>query len=91
MNIQEEIGNPLAPLRRGPNGLAFDTHGIMLNVALVSTKDLSLVNSSVRKINPAFAGKCVAVAVALAVACAGVATEPARDRQHFNFLTRHKG
>jgi hypothetical protein len=87
MNLPEEISNPLAPLRRGPNGLAFDAHGIMLNVALVSTKDQSLVNSSVRKINPAFAGKCMAVAVA----CAGVATEPARDRQHFNFLTRHKG
>ncbi len=36
----------------------------MLKVALVSTKYLSLVNSSVKNIKPAFAGKCIAVAVA---------------------------
>jgi hypothetical protein len=42
----------------------------MLNVVPVSTKYLSLVNSSVRKINPAYAGKCMAVAVAYA----GIAT-----------------
>jgi hypothetical protein len=36
----------------------------MLNVAPVSTKYLSFVNSSVKKINPALAGKCIAVAVA---------------------------
>jgi hypothetical protein len=36
----------------------------MLKVASVSTKYLSLVNSSVRNIKPAFAVKCIAVAVA---------------------------
>jgi hypothetical protein len=50
MNPQEGIGNTFAPLRRGPVGLIFDAHGIMLNVAPMSTKYLSLVNSSVRKI-----------------------------------------
>jgi hypothetical protein len=43
--------------------------GIMLKVAPVSTKNLSLVNSSVRKISPVLAGKFIAVAVA----CAGMA------------------
>ncbi len=57
MNPQDRIGNPFAPLRRGPDELVLDVHGIMLNVAQVSTKYLSLVISSVRKINPAFAGK----------------------------------
>jgi sugar lactone lactonase YvrE len=64
MNPQDGIGNPFAPLRRGPDGLAFDSHGIMLYVAPVSTKYLLLVNTSVRKINPASVGKCMAVAVA---------------------------
>jgi hypothetical protein len=36
----------------------------MLSVAPVSTKYQSFVNSSVRKINPAFEGKCIVVAVA---------------------------
>jgi hypothetical protein len=36
----------------------------MLKVAPVSIKYLSLVNSSVRNIKTAFAGKCIAVAVA---------------------------
>jgi hypothetical protein len=44
----------------------------MLKVALVSTKYLSLVNSSVKNIKPAFAGKCIA----LAVACVEKAAEP---------------
>ncbi len=43
----------------------------MLSVAPVSTKYLSFVNSSVRKINPAFAGKCIAVAVT----CVGLAAK----------------
>jgi hypothetical protein len=43
----------------------------MLNVALVSTKYLSFVNSSVKKIDPALAGKCMA----MAVACVGLAAE----------------
>ncbi len=53
-----------APLRRGPDRLEFWLQGTMLKVAPVSTKYLSLVNSSVRNIKPAFAGKCIAVAVA---------------------------
>jgi hypothetical protein len=69
MNPQEGIGSPFAPLRSGPDGSALDAHGIMVNVAPISTKYLSLVNSSVRKINLAFAGKCMAVAVV----CAGIA------------------
>jgi hypothetical protein len=36
----------------------------MLNVAPVPTKYLSFVNSSIRKMRPAFAGKCMAVEVA---------------------------
>jgi hypothetical protein len=35
MNPQDKISNPFAPLRRGPDGLTFDAHGIMLNVATV--------------------------------------------------------
>jgi hypothetical protein len=62
---QEGIGWPSAPLRRGPDGLEFWLQGTMLKVAPVSTKYLSLVNSSVKKIKPAFAGKCIAVALAL--------------------------
>jgi hypothetical protein len=64
MKPQEGIGCPSAPLRRGPNGLEFLVQGTMLNVAPVSTKYLSFVNSSVKKIRPALAGKCIAVAVA---------------------------
>jgi stringent starvation protein B len=71
MNFQEGIGKPFAPWRRGLDGLVFDAHGIMLNVTPMSTKYLSLGNLSIRKINPAFPGKCMAVAVA--VACASVA------------------
>jgi hypothetical protein len=41
----------------------------MFKVAPVSTKYLSFVNSSVKKINPALAGKCIA----MAVACVGMA------------------
>jgi hypothetical protein len=70
MNPQEGISSPFAPLRSGPDGSALDAHGIMLNVAPVFTKYLSLFNSSVRKINLAFAGKCMAVAVA----CADIAS-----------------
>ncbi len=58
------MGCPSAPLRGGPDGLELWLQGSMLEVAPVSTKYLSLVNSSVRKIKPAFAGKCMAVAVA---------------------------
>jgi hypothetical protein len=58
----------------------------MLKVAPVSTKNLSLVNSSVRKISPALAGKCIAVAVV----CAGMAAEPEKVRQYFIFLRNHR-
>ncbi len=81
MNPQEGMGCPSAPLRRGPDGLEFEVQGIILKVAPVSTKNLSLVNSSVRKISPALAGKCIAVAVA----CAEMAAEPEKVRRHFSF------
>ncbi len=43
----------------------------MLKVAPVSTKYLSFVSSSIRKMSPALAGKCIAVAVA----CDGLAAD----------------
>ncbi len=67
------MGWPSAPLRRGPDGLEFWLQGTMLKFALLSTKYLSLVNSSVRNIKP-FTGKCIAVAVA----CVRKAAEPER-------------
>ncbi len=76
MNPQEGIGCPSAPLRRGSDGLEFEVQGIMLKVVPVSSKNLSLVNSSVRKISPALAGKCIAVVVM----CTGMATEPEKVR-----------
>jgi hypothetical protein len=59
MNPQEGIGCPSAPLRRGPDGLEFEVQGIMLKVAPVSTKNLSLVNSSVRKISQRWLGNAL--------------------------------
>jgi hypothetical protein len=44
--------------------MALDVQVTILNVAPVSTKYLLFVNSSIRKMRPAFAGKCMAVAVA---------------------------
>jgi hypothetical protein len=64
MKPQEGIGCPSAPLRRGPDGLVFLEQGTMLSVAPVSTKYLSFVSSSVKKMRPALVGKCMAVAVA---------------------------
>jgi hypothetical protein len=58
----------------------------MLKVAPVSTKYLSLVNSSVRKIKPGFAGKCIAVAVA----CVGKAAEPKGVRLRISFPTKNR-
>jgi hypothetical protein len=58
----------------------------MLKVAPVSTKYLSLVSSSVRKISPALAGKCLAIAVA----CDGVAAGLGRVLQQLSFLTKHR-
>jgi hypothetical protein len=86
MRPQEGIGCPSAPLRRGPDGLAFWLQGTMLSVAPVSTKHLSFVNLSVRKINPAFAGKCIAVAVA----CVGLTAEPKVAQRQASFLTKHR-
>jgi hypothetical protein len=53
----------------------------ILNVAPVTTKYLSFVNSSIRKMRPAFAGKCMAVAMA----CVDSATKPVRVWQSFSF------
>jgi hypothetical protein len=84
---QEGIGWQSAPLRRGPDLLAMDVQGTLLNVAPVSTKYLSLVNLSVRKMRPAFAKKCMAVEVT----CAEFAAEALRVRRCFSFLTRNTG
>jgi hypothetical protein len=70
--LQEGMGCPSAPLRRGPDGLEFWLQGTRLKVAPVSTKYLSFVKSSVKKIRPAIPGKCIAVAVA----CVGKAAKP---------------
>jgi hypothetical protein len=69
--------------RRGPDGPALDVQGTILNVAPVSTKYLSLVNSSMRKMRPAFARKFMAVAVA----CAGIAAKPLKVQRRFSFPT----
>jgi hypothetical protein len=86
INPQEGMGCPSAPLRRGPGGLEFAVQGTMLKVAPVSTKYLSLVNSSVRKISPALAGSSIAVAVA----CAGMAIELEGVRWQFSFPTKYR-
>ncbi len=78
------MGCPSAPLREGPDGLAFWLQGTMLKVALVSTKYLSFVYSSVKKIKPALAGKCIAVAVA----CVGKAAEPKVFWRQISFQPR---
>ncbi len=85
MKPQERMGWPSAPLRRGPDGLEFWLQGTMLKVAPVSTKYLS-VNSSVKKIKPAFAGKCIAVAVV----CVGKAAEPKEVRRQASFPTKNR-
>jgi hypothetical protein len=80
------MGWPSAPLRRGPDGLEFWLQGTMLKVAPVSTKYLSLVNSSVKKIKPAFGGKCLA----MEVACVGKAAETKGVRQRISFPTKNR-
>jgi hypothetical protein len=85
MKPQAWIGWPSTPLRRGPDRPALDLQGTILNVAPVSTKYLSFVKATVRKMRPAFAGKCKAVAVA----CAEFAAELVRFRRHFSFPTRN--
>jgi hypothetical protein len=75
---QEGICKPFAPLRRGPDDFFLGWWGTMLNVAPVSTKYLSLVSSSVRKIKLELVGKCAAVTVA----CVGIeAAELGNARQ----------
>ncbi len=86
MKPQEGIGCLSAPLRRGPDGLEFWQQGTMLSVPPVSTKYLSFVNSYVRKINPALAGKCIA----MAVACVGLAAEPKMVQRQASFQTKHR-
>jgi hypothetical protein len=83
--LQEGMGCPSAPLRRGPDGLEFWLQGTRLKVAPVSTKYLPFVNSSLKKIKPAIAGKCIAVAVA----CVGKAAKPLVQRQ-ISFLTKNR-
>jgi hypothetical protein len=86
MKLQEEICFPFALLRRGSDGLLLEEQGITLNVAPVRTKNISFVNLSVGKIKPVSAGKCMVVAVA----CAGIATEPVKARRLFRFPTSCK-
>ncbi len=83
IKTQEGMGGPSAPLRRG---LEFWLQGTMLKVAPVSTKHLSLVNSSVKKIKPAFAGKCIA----MAVACMGKTAKPKVVRWQISLLTKNR-
>ncbi len=83
MNPQEGIGCS-APLRRGPDGVVLELQGTILNVPPVSTKYLSRVSSSVRKMSLAFVGKSMAVAVA----CVDVADERERVRRLSSFPTR---
>jgi hypothetical protein len=59
--------------------MALDVQGTILNVAPVSNKYLLFVNSSIRKMRPAFPGKCMAVAVA----CVDSTSEPLRVRRRF--------
>ncbi len=80
------MGWPFSPLRRGPDRLEFWLQGTMLKVAPVSTKYLSFVNSSVKKIKPAFAGKCIA----MAVACVGKATKPKDFLRRISFPTKNR-
>jgi hypothetical protein len=77
----------ICPFEKGTRWLEFRLQGTMLKVAPVSIKYLSLVSSSERKINPALAGKCMA----MAVACVEMAAEPKRVWWQFSFLTKHSG
>ncbi len=66
--------------------MVLELQGTILNVAPVSTKYLSRVSSSERKMSPAFAGKSMAVAVA----CVDVAAEPVRVWRFFSFPTKYR-
>jgi hypothetical protein len=85
-NPQEGIGCPSAHLRRGPDRVVLELQGAILNVAPVSTKYLSRVSSSVRKMSPTFAGK----SIAMALACVDIATEPVRVRLLFSLPTKYR-
>jgi hypothetical protein len=52
---------PICPFEKGTRWAGIFEQGTMLSVAPVSTKYLSFVNSSVKKMRPASAGKCIAV------------------------------
>jgi hypothetical protein len=80
------MGCPSAPLRKRPDGLEFWLQGTMLKVALVSSKYLSFVNLSVKKIKPALAGKCITVAVA----CVGKAAERKVVWWQISFPTKNR-
>jgi hypothetical protein len=86
MKPQEGMVCPYAPLSRGPDGVEFWLQGTMLKVAPVSTKYLSFVSLSIRKMSLALAGKCIAVAVA----CAGLAAEPKMVQRQTSFPTKHR-
>ncbi len=58
----------------------------ILSVDPVSTKYLSRVSSSVRKMILAFAGKSMAVAVAYV----DVAAKPVKVRRFFSFLAKYR-
>ncbi len=86
MKPQEGIGCPSSPFRRGPDGPEFWLQVTMLKVAPVIIKCLSFVNSYVRKINPEFAGKCMAVAVAYV----GLAAKTKVVRRHVSLPTKNR-
>ncbi len=74
-------------MRMEPDGLFLELSGIMLNVALVSTKYMSLVSTSVRKIKPELVGKCTAVAMA----SVGIeAVKPSGARRHLSYTNNYK-
>jgi hypothetical protein len=58
----------------------------MLKVDPVSTKYMSFVILSVKKIKTALAGKCIAIVVA----CVGKAAEPKEVWQQISFLTKNR-
>jgi hypothetical protein len=68
-------------------GARLDVQGTILNVASASTKYLLFVNSSVRRMKPAFAGKCMDVSVARVKSAAG----PVRVWRRFSFPNKSRG
>jgi hypothetical protein len=76
-------GLPICPFEKRTRWVGILT---ARNNAPVSTKYLSFVNSSVKKINPALAGKCIG----MAVSCVGMIAEPKVIRWLISFLTKHR-